>query len=135
MERSQAGGQAGKRQAAERWWRVRRGGSVDVVCLWRRNRYVVYNGFALAVGFYALQRFVWEFLKPYGTLVGPFTLFHLLSIALLVYAIAMLAFTMAGHARGDGQRPVNRIDHFECADLLGIACQLIPAPGTVPRHH
>ena len=62
-----------------------------VFCLWRRNIYVVENGFALAVGFYALQRFVWEFLKPYGTLVGPFTLFHLLSIALLAYAIAMLA--------------------------------------------
>ena len=62
-----------------------------VLCLWRRNLYVVENGFALAVGFYALQRFIWEFLKPYGTLVGPFTLFHLLSLALLAYAIAMLA--------------------------------------------
>ncbi len=62
-----------------------------VICLWRRNLYVVDNGFALAVGFYVAQRFVWEFFKPYGTLVGPFTLFHLLSIALFAYAVALLA--------------------------------------------
>jgi prolipoprotein diacylglyceryltransferase len=61
-----------------------------VICLWRRNLYVVDNGFALAVGFYAAQRFVWEFFKPYGTLIEPFTLFHLLSIALFAYAVTML---------------------------------------------
>ena len=39
----------------------------------------------------ALQRFVWEFFKPYGTLVGPFTLFHVLSAAVFAYAIVMIA--------------------------------------------
>ena len=62
-----------------------------VLCLRLGLKYVVDNGFALAVGYYAAQRFVWEFLKPYGTLAGPFTLFHLLSLALFAYAVAMLA--------------------------------------------
>src|ERR1700755_353313 len=43
----------------------------------RRNAFVIDNGFYLAVGFYGAQRFLWEFMKPYGALVGPFTLFHL----------------------------------------------------------
>jgi prolipoprotein diacylglyceryltransferase len=55
------------------------------------NRFVIDNGFYLAVGFYGAQRFVWEFLKPYGALLGPFTLFHLLSAAIVGYAAAMIA--------------------------------------------
>jgi uncharacterized membrane protein YeaQ/YmgE (transglycosylase-associated protein family) len=34
---------------------------------------------------YGAQRFVWEFLKPYPKLIGPFNLFHLLSFALMLY--------------------------------------------------
>jgi prolipoprotein diacylglyceryltransferase len=56
-----------------------------------RDRFVIDNGFYLAVGWYGAQRLVWEFIKPYGTLVGPFTLFHLLSAALVVYAVVMIA--------------------------------------------
>jgi phosphatidylglycerol---prolipoprotein diacylglyceryl transferase len=56
----------------------------------RPNRFVIDNGFYLALGFYALQRFVWEFFKPYGAVFGPLTLFHLLSLAVLIYAVAML---------------------------------------------
>ena len=55
------------------------------------DRFFITNGFYLAVGCYGLQRFAWEFLKPYGTLIGPFTLFHLLSAAVLLYAIVMVA--------------------------------------------
>ncbi|HEV2187678.1 MAG TPA: prolipoprotein diacylglyceryl transferase family protein [Stellaceae bacterium] len=45
------------------------------------------TGFYLFVAFYALQRFGWEFLKPYGTIIGPLNLFHLLSLALIAYAL------------------------------------------------
>jgi prolipoprotein diacylglyceryltransferase len=62
-----------------------------VICALRRNRFVIENGFYLAVGFYGFQRFLLEFIKPYGALIGPFTLFHLLSAAVLAYAIAMIA--------------------------------------------
>lgn len=57
------------------------------------------NGFYLTVGFYGAQRFVWEFFKPYAGLVGPMTIFHLLSAALLVYAGLMLATARAPDAR------------------------------------
>jgi phosphatidylglycerol:prolipoprotein diacylglycerol transferase len=52
---------------------------------------VIENGFYLAVGYYGLQRFLWEFLKPYGGLIGPFTLFHILSSLVLLYAVVMIA--------------------------------------------
>jgi prolipoprotein diacylglyceryltransferase len=62
-----------------------------VVAVRRRDRWVIENGFYLAVGYYGAQRFGWEFLKPYGAVLGPLTLFHLLSLATLVYAIVMIA--------------------------------------------
>jgi len=58
-----------------------------VILVRRGNEPVLRNGFYLFVGVYAAQRFVWEFLKPYGTVIGPFNLFHLLSIALIAYAL------------------------------------------------
>jgi phosphatidylglycerol:prolipoprotein diacylglycerol transferase len=57
----------------------------------RRNSFVIANGFYLALGYYGLQRFLWEFLKPYGAVIGDLTLFHLLSLAILLYAAVMLA--------------------------------------------
>lgn len=71
-------------------WRARRG-----------DRFVIDNGFYLAVGFYGLQRFVWEFLKPYGTLVGPFSLFHMLSAAVFIYAVAMIATAPTSRVAND----------------------------------
>ena len=62
-----------------------------VVAVFRDNDYVITNGFYLALAFYGLQRFIWEFLKPYGALVGPLSLFHLLSLFVLLYAVVMLA--------------------------------------------
>ena len=57
-----------------------------VAFLWaapRQNAVVLRAGFYLFIGVYAGQRFLWEFLKPYGTVIGPFNLFHLLSAALI----------------------------------------------------
>jgi len=64
---------------------------VYVVAALRQNRFVIDNGFYLAVAFYGAQRFLWEFIKPYGPLIGPFTLFHVLSAAIFVYAVVMIA--------------------------------------------
>ena len=44
------------------------------------------NGFYLLVGWYAGQRFVWECLKPYGAVLGPFNVFHLVCAGLVAYA-------------------------------------------------
>jgi phosphatidylglycerol:prolipoprotein diacylglycerol transferase len=57
----------------------------------RHSEFVIANGFYLIVGFYGSQRFAWEFFKPYGTLIGSFTLFHILSAALVAYAVVMIA--------------------------------------------
>lgn len=55
-----------------------------------RNRWFMHNGFYALVLFYAGQRFIWEFLKPYGTVVGPFNLFHLVCAGLVAYALTMM---------------------------------------------
>ena len=72
-----------------------------VIGVRRRDRFVIDNGFYLAVAFYGVQRFCWEFIKPYGTLIGPLSLFHLLSIALVAYAIGMLLTSGKARAAND----------------------------------
>lgn len=69
-----------------------------------RNAFTITNGFYLVLAYYGVQRFLWEFLKPYGTLIGPFTLFHLLSLSILLYAAFMLA--TASKARSLHERAV-----------------------------
>jgi prolipoprotein diacylglyceryltransferase len=63
---------------------------VYLVAVRRRWAFVIANGFYLVLAFYGLQRFAWEFLKPYAPLIGPLTLFHLLSLVILLYAAVML---------------------------------------------
>jgi prolipoprotein diacylglyceryltransferase len=65
------------------------------------DRFVIENGFYLAVGYYGLQRFLWEFIKPYGPLLGPFTLFHILSILIFLYAAVMIATAPTPKAADD----------------------------------
>ena len=48
------------------------------------------QGFYLFVGWYGVQRFAWEFLKPYPTLLGPLNVFHLICIALIGYSAWMM---------------------------------------------
>jgi phosphatidylglycerol---prolipoprotein diacylglyceryl transferase len=55
-----------------------------------RNPWFQRNGFYALVMFYAAQRFLWEFLKPYGVVIGPFNLFHLVCSSLVVYALLMM---------------------------------------------
>jgi hypothetical protein len=57
----------------------------------RKRRWAVDHGFHAFVLAYAVQRFAWEFLKPYPRLIGPFDVFHLLMIGLAVYALAWIA--------------------------------------------
>ena len=84
---------------------------------------------AMRRGFYALciwygaQRFAWEFVKPYPTLVGPFNVFHLLSLGLVIYGLAWWIRDVAQERGGDERAagrsgspqgravPVPRADH------------------------
>jgi prolipoprotein diacylglyceryltransferase len=49
------------------------------------------TGFFIMVLVYAGQRFLWEFLKPYPPLIGPFNLFHFLCLGLMIYSAVMIA--------------------------------------------
>lgn len=51
----------------------------------RRRPWAMKRGFYIMCGWYGLQRFAWEFLKPYPRLVGPFNLFHILCLGLVAY--------------------------------------------------
>jgi prolipoprotein diacylglyceryltransferase len=73
-----------------------------VAAVLRQNSLVIANGFYLVLIYYAVQRFLWEFLKPYAALLGPLTLFHLLSLFILFYASVMLA--TAPHAKVEHER-------------------------------
>ncbi len=55
--------------------------------------FLIKYGFYLFVIYYAGQRFLWEFLKPYPTLIGSLNIFHLLALVLIFYALIMLRKT------------------------------------------
>jgi prolipoprotein diacylglyceryltransferase len=55
-----------------------------------RARWAMRDGFYWLAITYGAQRFVWEFLKPYPALLGPFNQFHLLCLALVLYGIVMI---------------------------------------------
>lgn len=46
------------------------------------------HAFHALIIFYAAQRFVWEFMKPYPPLLGPLNIFHLLMLGLIAYGFA-----------------------------------------------
>lgn len=51
------------------------------------------QGFYFFILIYAGQRFLWEFIKPYATVLFPFNLFQLLCLILIGYAVLMLLKT------------------------------------------
>jgi phosphatidylglycerol---prolipoprotein diacylglyceryl transferase len=64
-----------------------------LVLMGQRNPWFMRYGFYALVLFYAGQRFLWEFLKPYGAVIGPFNLFHLVCVGLAIYALVMMKVT------------------------------------------
>ncbi|MCE9521889.1 MAG: prolipoprotein diacylglyceryl transferase [Alphaproteobacteria bacterium] len=61
-----------------------------VLGLQQRARWATAQGFYWLAIAYGAQRFVWEFLKPYPTLVGPLNHFHLMCAGLVVYGAVMI---------------------------------------------
>ena len=73
-----------------------------------RDAFFMRNGFYQMVLWYALQRFCWEFFKPYGAIVGPLNLFQVICLGLIAYAVAMMRRSAAvppphgtGHPEGE----------------------------------
>lgn len=61
-----------------------------IILLSYRQAVVVRYGFYICVGFYGLQRFLWEFLKPYQKIDGNMDLFQYACIALIFYSFVMI---------------------------------------------
>ena len=59
--------------------------AIYLMDLARRRDWAMRRGFYVMCGWYGLQRFCWEFLKPYPRLMGPFNVFHLLCLGLVIY--------------------------------------------------
>ncbi len=55
----------------------------------RRSPWWLANGFYAFVAWYGAQRFILEMIKPYPTLIGPLTVFQLISLVLVLYGILM----------------------------------------------
>lgn len=64
--------------------------SFALAMLARRNSTFMANGFYFLAIWYGAQRFMWEFLKPYQTIIGPFNLFHFICVGLIFYGIWMI---------------------------------------------
>jgi prolipoprotein diacylglyceryltransferase len=62
-----------------------------LIALKARSRFFMANGFYLLAIWYGAQRFLWEFLKPYAPIFGPFNIFHALCAGLIIYGIVMIA--------------------------------------------
>lgn len=56
----------------------------------RKSPWTVRHGFHVMIFTYSAQRFGWEFLKPYPLVIGPFNVFHLLMLGLMIYGFIWL---------------------------------------------
>ena len=73
--------------------------AVYAIALFRRDEWVLRNGFALFVLFYATQRFGLEYLKPYPDLFAGLTVFQVVSIGMVLYALVLLRPKRLPHAQ------------------------------------
>ncbi|HWA63712.1 MAG TPA: prolipoprotein diacylglyceryl transferase family protein, partial [Caulobacteraceae bacterium] len=76
-----------------------------VAGLGRRAPWALRRGFYAMCAWYGVQRFCWEFLKPYPALVGPFNVFHILCAGLIVYGLVWWRRDLADER---GLRPQER---------------------------
>lgn len=63
---------------------------LHILALKQRRRWATESSFYLLAIWYGTQRFFWEFLKPYPSVVGPFNLFHLICLGVVTYGALFL---------------------------------------------
>lgn len=85
---------------------------VYLLALRARRPWAVRRGFYAMCVWYGLQRFAWEFLKPYPHVIGPFNLFHILCGGLIAYGCACYVSDLR-RERGEEERALSvpRPDH------------------------
>jgi phosphatidylglycerol:prolipoprotein diacylglycerol transferase len=78
----------------------------------QRRPWAMRRGFYSMCIVYGLQRFAWEFLKPYPKLIGPLNLFHVLSAGLVIYGWVYWTRSLADERRAQERAlSVLRPDH------------------------
>jgi len=82
-----------------------------LVGLARRAPWAMRRGFYVMCIWYGAQRFVWEFLKPYPKLAGPFNVFHLLCLGLIIYGWLYYAADLAREQAQERALSVPGTDH------------------------
>ena len=85
--------------------------AVYVWGLSRRAPWAMRRGFYALCAWYGAQRFVWEFLKPYPAVVGPFNLFHILCGGLVLYGVGYYLRDRADERSQERAVSVPRPDH------------------------
>lgn len=90
---------------------------------------VAARGFYVFIGYYALQRFVIEFAKPYGELFAGLDLFQVGAVALMGYALFMLSRGRGEHAARAQVLPVLRPDPVAVRDLPASGAGQDPGRG------
>lgn len=73
---------------------------VYALALHRGARWTQTGAFHWLILVYASQRFLWEFLKPYPALIGPFNLFHLLCLGMIIYGTVWILRARRAHHDG-----------------------------------
>ena len=82
-----------------------------------RAPWAMRRGFYVMCAWYGVQRFAWEFLKPYPKLIGPLNLFHILCLGLAAYGLAYYLADRGRERAKGGAVPVPRPDHEPVRDL------------------
>ena len=86
--------------------------AVYLIGLRQRRPSAMRRGFYVLVAWYGLQRFAWEFLKPYPKLIGPLNLFHLICLGLVIYGCVYFARDLRREADTQGRAvSLPRPDH------------------------
>ncbi|MGH6993292.1 MAG: prolipoprotein diacylglyceryl transferase [Caulobacteraceae bacterium] len=86
----------------------------------RRQAWAMRRGFYAMCIWYGLQRFAWEFLKPYPRVIGPFNVFHILCLGLVAYGWVFYRADLRRERRAQERPlPFPRPDHEPLRDLLG----------------
>jgi len=85
--------------------------AVYLMALQRRRAWALERGFYAMCAWYGAQRFVWEFFKPYPSLIGPFNLFHILCAGLVIYGCLYWRSDLARRRAQERALPVPGSDH------------------------
>jgi len=76
-----------------------------------RAPWAMRRGFYAMCAWYGGQRFLWEFLKPYPSVIGPFNLFHILCGGLFAYGCAFYLADLSRERQEERALLIPRPDH------------------------